>query len=69
MAITTEKIMHLLPIGTYQQCCRFNTFQYRGFLMTRRFINLHPQFDWKRHIEYTFEECMKPMTDRMMRVI
>jgi hypothetical protein len=72
MAMLTKDMMKFLPEGTTQNSGHLNVFCYRGFLMTRRFFIYHSvnrPFDWKGHIDMTFRKCMKPMTDRMMRVV
>jgi hypothetical protein len=60
-----------LPAGTmFNPAIR--KYAYKGFKMERRFFIYHSPyhaFDWVEHIDITFRKCMKPMADRMMRVV
>jgi len=44
-------------------------FRWRAFKISHRFIACHPNFNWSCHIRETFYDCMKPMYDRMQRVV
>lgn len=44
-------------------------FHYKAFKCNRVFLAMYPRFSWRDHIDSTFRKCMKPMTDRMMRVV
>ena len=48
---------------------RFKEFHYKAFHASRVFFVMYPRFDWGHHIDSTFRKCMKPMTNRMMRVV
>ena len=61
-----------LPPGTMRYEPE-QVYYWKAFKMTRRFLmriayNDIRYFHWPTHIDRTFRKCMKPMTDRFMRV-
>ena len=44
-------------------------FRWRAFKCPRLFICCHPDFNWKCYINKSFDRAMKPMYDRMQRVV
>jgi hypothetical protein len=70
MAISNRAIIEMLPKGTWMNMNSMNTFFYKEFRMDKIWLLLRNRpFDWDAHITHTFVKCMKPMTDRMMRVV
>ena len=60
-----------LPKGTVFDFS-LSKYKWRGFTMERRFFiinSVYRVFDWRSHVDITFRTCMKPMTDRFMRVV
>ena len=42
-------------------------YRFRGFKCPMR--KIVEGFNWGRHIEKSFHDCMKPMTDKFMKVV
>lgn len=53
--------------GSLRQDQRTMTFTFRSFKCPMR--KMIAGFNWGRHIEQSFHECMKPMTDKFMKVV
>jgi hypothetical protein len=72
MALPLQRFEENLPAGTYKDEGR-HLYYWRGFKMSRVFLitasyKCNRFFNWKYHVDMTFRKCMKPMTDRFMRV-
>jgi hypothetical protein len=65
-----RKINH--PMEGHLGKVRYNPsnmkYHYGPFKGDRRIFMENPDFRWDVHIRDTFHKCMKPMTDRFMKV-